>query len=185
MAWVALAAAAVSAFGAIQQGNAASASYKAQAQASEYNAKIQEDNAARISREASIKEDNLRRQQAYFLGRQRAAIAESGVGLGSGSALDIQQDSETQAELDALTVRYEGETQRRAFLQDASLQRYEGSVARMNASEAKKAGYIGAVGSMLGGVGRYYNSTNAPTASRLPWQAPGNVRPSYMGGGYY
>lgn len=189
-----LAAAAVQAVGAISQANTESKNLKSQAAAYDANATIQRNNAARVAREASLKEDAVRRQTALFLGRQRAAQAEAGT-LGTGSGLDIQEDSYAQAELDALTVRYEGATQRRAYLQDADMLNYQAANARSNAKAVKRQGYMSAVGSMLGGAGRYYqaqsmipqtptNTVNVPSGN-LPWQRPGNVRPQWAGGGYY
>lgn len=168
---------AVSAIGSISAGNAQAASYKAAAQASEANATIQERNAARVSNEYSIREDNLRREQARFLGRQRAGFAESGTDLGTGSNLDVAKEDTQSAELDALTLRYEGDTERYGLLTDASMSRYDAGVSRMNASSAKKAGYIAALGNVLGGAGRYTDNANKAAAiqtpsggsSNLPW----------------
>lgn len=156
-----LAMTAFQAIGALSQGNAESASLKSQAAAQEYNAAVQRNNAIRASREASIREDRTRRQAAQFLGRQRAAIAESGTGLGSGSAFDIQEDSEIQAELDALTVRYEGETERESLLQQSTLSTFGAQSSRANARSAKQSGQLKALGTVLGGVGRYTGTSSA------------------------
>ena len=170
MAWVALAAAAVSAVSSIQQGNAQAANLKSEAAANTRNADIQRENAARVSREAGVREDNLRRQQAQFFGRQRAGQAESGTGLGTGTNLDVAEQDMNEAELDALTVRYEGASERRAYLSDANALDFQAKVNRSNASSARKSGYLNAFGSMLGGVGRYsqaggFSSSPTPYSS--------------------
>ena len=157
MAWSTLligASTAVSAMGAISQGNAQAASYRSQAAADTYNAQVTRDNAARTSHEFSLREDNLRRQQAQFLGRQRAGFAEAGIGTG-GSAADVMEEDTVSSSLDALTLRYEGQTQRTAMLNQANLFDMQAAGANANAKQARKAGYIGALGSVLGGVGRY------------------------------
>ncbi len=87
-----LAAAAVQAVSSISAGNNQARNYKAQAQALDYNAQINRDNAARVSLEYSIREDQQRRQQSIAIGRQRAGIAESGIGT-SGTALDLEEQS--------------------------------------------------------------------------------------------
>lgn len=173
------AATAVQAIGSISAAGAQASSYKAATKASEANAAIQTQNAARVSAEYSIREDNLRREQQRFLGRQRAGFAESGTGLGTGSALDVAQEDTQNAELDALTLRYEGNTERQGLLTDAAMSRFDAGVSRMNASSAKTAGYIGAVGNVLGGAGRYSDLSNKQAAlstpsgggskSNLPW----------------
>ena len=146
---------AMQAVGSIQKGNAEAASYKAQAQANTYNAEINQQNADRTSREYSIKEDNLRRQQAQFLGRQRAAFSEADIGYGTGSALDVQTEDTVNSNLDALTLRYDGQTKRAAYLDQSNLDTFQSGVDQMNASSARTAGYISALGNVLGGAGRY------------------------------
>ena len=191
-----LVAAAVQAVGQISAGNAQAKSYKAQAQAYDYNAKVQRDNAARVAMEYSLREDQERRRQAIYLGKQRGAIAESNIGF-AGTALDLEEQSLINAEMDNLTLRYEGSTQRTALLNDAQLDEFNAGVSRMNAKQARRQGYMNALGTILGGAGRYYSSTSgvsnsaAPagpvttTAGPLPWQRAGSTRPYYMGGGTY
>ena len=179
---------AIQAISSISAGNAQAASYKASAQAQEYNAEMNRRNADRVSQEYSIREDNLRKQQTQALGRERAAFAQSDTGLGTGSNLDVMNEDTQNAELDALTLRYQGQTERAGLLSQSNLDSYDAQVSRMNASSARQAGYMGAFGKVLGGAGRYYDysqSTAALKTPSLPWQAPGNVRPSYMGGGTY
>lgn len=145
---------AISAMGSIAQGKAASASYKAQSQAQTYNSIVDKNNADQVSTEYAMKENNLRQQQGQFLGRQRAALAESGIGPG-GSAGDVMAEDATRAKLDDLTLRYEGQTKRTAYLNNSTLDTYQGKVASMNAGAATQAGYMGALGAVIGGATRY------------------------------
>lgn len=168
-----IASTAVSAVGAISAGNAQAASYKAQAQAQEFNSQQQLKNADRVAAEYSVREDNLRRQQAKFLGRQRAALAESDTGLGTGSNLDVTNEDTQNAELDALTLRYEGQQERRGLLLDATYSNYDATVSRMNASSARQAGYMSAFGKVLGGAGRYYDYSSGLSTNKTP-QLGGN-----------
>lgn len=149
-----IASTAVSAMGSISQGKAAAASYRSQAQAQNYNAIVDKNNADQVSTEYAMKENNLRQQQGQFLGRQRAALAESGIGPG-GSAGDVMAEDATRAKLDDLTLRYEGQTKRTAYLNNSTLDTYQGKVASMNAGAATQAGYMGALGAVIGGATRY------------------------------
>ncbi len=130
----------MSALSSISQGNQQAAAYKAQANVDTINAN-------NTSMAYAAKEQNLRRQQAQKLGEARAASAENGT-LGTGSSLDVQEEDTTQANLDALTLRYEGQAQRTNYLNSAAQN-------RSNASGARKAGYIGALSSVLSGGMRY------------------------------
>lgn len=72
-------------------------------------------------RTAAANENRIRRENAYQLGKQRAAMAESGFDSSSGSALMLQGDSAANAELAALTERYKGELQ--AWESDLKIER--------------------------------------------------------------
>lgn len=149
-----IASTAMQALGAIQQGNAQAASYKSQQAAANYNASIMDQN-ARIERDqANQREEAQRREARQVLGAQRAAFSQAGVGLG-GSAADVMAQSAANAELDALTLRYEGEMKARGLMASAEGERYQGQVAGMNASSARTAGYMNAAGSILGGAASY------------------------------
>ena len=135
-----IAATAVKALGAIQQGNAAKG-------AANYNAGILEQNAANERQQAGAREDAQRRRAAMVLGTQRAAFAQSGGGMG-GSAADVMEQSAINAELDALTLRYEGDLRARGMQAEATSERFAGK-------QAQRAGYFQAAGSILGGIGDY------------------------------
>lgn len=166
-----LAATAAQAVGSIAQGNAQAQSYNSQAKAMEYNAQVNRINAERTASEYSVREDNLRRAQKIALGNQRAAMAESGVGAGTGTNLAIREDDTAVSELDALTLRYEGDSQRKAYLQQATLNDYEAKGARNSAKAAVRSGYIGAVSSALAG-GYKYSNMGVPSAGQANY-APG------------
>lgn len=150
-----LAAAAVQAIGAIQAGQAAKEEANARAQANIYNAKVKDMQAGIARQQANAREDQQRRKARQMLGSQRAAISESGVGF-MGSALDIAEESATRAELDALTIRYEGDLESRGLLADAEQERYESKVNVMAGKNAMKGAYLSATGALLSGGARYY-----------------------------
>jgi hypothetical protein len=137
---IALAAsAALSAAGAIAQGNAAKSAANYNAAAARQNADIARANAAA---DAAKQE----RQGLLLAGRQRAAVGASGI-TPEGSPLEVMADSALESELDALTTRYRGELQARSYGQDATLQ-------DMRGSSAQTAGYIGAGTDLLTGAGK-------------------------------
>jgi len=119
-----------------------------QSNQAEAEAELAKNNATAAAQQASAAEDATRRRSRSILARQRAAIAESGIGFG-GSSEVLQQDSAVQAELDALTVRYEGRMRGLGFQTDAN-------VARQRSSNAMTGGYLAASGQLLGGAADAY-----------------------------
>lgn len=185
-----IAATVVSAAGSIQQGNAAAASYKSQAAASDYNATINRQNADAAGQEGTQRELMTRTQQALQMGEARAAAGEAGIGGAQGSSIGtaLEQDS-VNAELNALGVRYERDTQRNAYLQQSAMDTYEAGVARGNAKSARRIGYTGALSNILNGANRYFAQQQAISSASAPTTADGRmVGRSYSAipqGGYY
>lgn len=159
MAWFPVAAiavgAAMKAYGEIQQGSAASANAKAQANAATYNAVVNEQNAQQAGMLASSRELAQRANAAQQLGNIRAGLAESGGGF-EGTNAGVLNQSEVNAELDALTTRHQGVLQARDYTAQAGLNYYQAKVARVNASAAKRAGYWGAAAGLIGASGGIY-----------------------------
>lgn len=145
---------AVSAVGAIQQGAAASAQGRAQQQAQQYNAIVKEQNARLARQQAGSREEQQRRQARQILGQQRAALAQAGIGM-MGSALDIEEQSAVRAEMDALTIAYEGELQAKGLLAAAQQDLFQGQMASAAGKNAQTASYISAGASLLSGAAQY------------------------------
>jgi hypothetical protein len=135
---IGVAGAAMSAMGSIYSGQAA-------ANAANYNAQVQEQLATQKRQEGSAAAEQQTREMRRNLGLQRAAIGESGFGY-SGSLLDVSQQSAANADLDVLTLAYEGEAAARGALNNAA--RY-----RMEAETAQTGGYIGGASRLLSGFG--------------------------------
>jgi hypothetical protein len=135
---IALAAsAALSAAGAVAQGNAAKS-------AANFNAAVARQNADIARTNAEADSEKQERQGRLLAGRQRAAAGASGT-TPEGSPLEVMADSALESELDALTTRYRGELQARSYGQDATLQGMRGDA-------AQTAGYIGAGTALLTGA---------------------------------
>lgn len=158
-----VASSAMSAMGAIQQGQAAEAEAQARANALRRDALIKQMQAGVERQQANLREEQQRRQSRGLLGKQRAAVAQAGVGFG-GSALDVMEDSANKAELDALTIRYEGDIRSRGLLADAEGDRYAAEVAIVKGKNAKKAAYISAGASILSGAAAGYGGFTGSTA---------------------
>jgi hypothetical protein len=155
-----IAASAMQAVGAIQQGKMAAAQGEAQMNAANYNARMKEIEAGITREQANAREEQQRRQARQVLGKQRAAVAQAGIGFG-GSALDIMEQSATFAELDALTIRYEGDLKAKGLLAEAEYDKYSGQVAMAMGKAQKKAAYVSAAASMLSGAAGAYKGFSA------------------------
>lgn len=124
----------VSAFGTLFEGQAA-------AQAAEFNAGIERWNAVLVRQWAAESERRFRRMSKKRMGSMRAAAGASGFTM-SGSALDAMYDSAMQEELDALTIRYQGEIEARSHEMNAAM-------ADRQARNAKVGSAISAIGELF------------------------------------
>lgn len=163
-----IASTAISAVGSIVQGQQQAANYNAQAQANAYNAQVQrnnaiiaENNARAASDQANAKEEAQRRHFRSLQGQAIAGVAQSGTGF-DGSNEDLLKQNAVANELDALTIRYEGQNQSNAFTAEANnrraqadLEQFSSGVNRMNASNAITASYFNAGANLLSGASRY------------------------------
>jgi hypothetical protein len=129
---------AVTAYGQYQAG-------QAQERALNYQAAVQERNAqiARQNAEYDAQRQSARLRRA--IGSQRAAVLASGIQM-EGTALELQQDTVQQAEMDRLAILYGGEIN----YQNA---RSEAELSRMQGKAAGQAGTTAAFGTVLGGLG--------------------------------
>lgn len=140
--------------GAMQQADAQAASYRAQAQAQEYNATVERNNAQVARDQANAKEEAQRRHFDALQGQAIAGVAQSGTGF-DGSNMDLLKQNAINNELDALTIRYEGQNQANGLMAQSQLDTYNAGVSRMNASNAETAGYFNAGSALLSGATKY------------------------------
>lgn len=142
----------VSAIGSVAQGMAGS-------DAAKYNAQVAENNAIAARQKAAVDEAARRDQLERIQAQARANVGKGG-GDFSGSALDIMAQNAATAELDALTVRYGGETRAAGFEAQAELDRSQ-------ASSARAGGYFGAGSRILSGAFMLSPSAKEYAAARL------------------
>lgn len=159
----------ISAYGAIQQGQAQAAAANQQADIEKQNEKLLRDQARVARQQAGAEEESQRRQARQLLSSQRAAIGQSGIGYGGTAGL-LMEDSAMQAELDALNIRYGGEMQASNILNQAGQAGQSASILRDNARQAKRSALIGAGTSLLGSYGGTFGS-GTPSSVRLQGQS--------------
>lgn len=147
-----IASTAMSAVGAIQQGNAAKSAANANAQAMEYNTASDRARAVQASAMAGIKEDEQRRVGRSVIGEQLASSASAGAGLNS----DLLRQSIFNVESDTNAIRYEGQLKAAGLNDQAAMSMFEAGSARAKGKSAQTAGYLNAAGSLLSGGNQYY-----------------------------
>ena len=126
------------------------------------------DEQARETRRATVDRENLTRDRsARTLADQRAALLANGVDPTSGTALIGVEQSAQDAEMDALTLRYEGLMQARNQNMEADNVRYQGKV-------AKRQSRISAISSLMQAGAKYTSGTQAPAPveTRTPTPTP-------------
>ncbi len=109
-----------------------------------YNQAVAENEAVAIQNQGTETENAQRQKTAELLSKQRAQLGAANVDLSSGSALQLQTDTQTQGDVDALRIRSNASGQAAAMSGQADLY---GS----NAEFAEYAGNAGAVGTLLSG----------------------------------
>ena len=117
-----------------------------------YNARVAE-NEAQETRRVGTEAENIQRQKtAILLSKQRAQIGAAGIELGSGSALQLQKDTATLGEADALRIRSNYERRAAGLETGAELTLAQGEMAA-TAGVSKAAGTLLSGAASIGGTG--------------------------------
>lgn len=133
-----VAGAAVTAYSAIQQGDAAAA-------AARYNQQVADQNAAAAKQQAEQDAQIQKAQSQQLLGAQAAAYGASGV-TNEGSALDVLGNTASNAELARQTILYKGQLKAAGYSDEAILDQANAATAESNAT-------FSASGALLKGFG--------------------------------
>lgn len=137
----------------VQQANAAKAQMNYQADVNKRNAKIAQANAD-MKRQEGIEESRLQKiRNLQKVGAQQAAMAANGIDVSSGTALDVVEDTAAMGELDALTTRYNAETQAQAYERQANNLTNQANMDIISGQNAYKSGITGTIGSGFKGLG--------------------------------
>lgn len=129
---------------------------QAQANASVYEAQVAQRNAKIARNQAETDQEDQRRENRRQLGAMRAAYGASGLEL-SGSPLDVLADTAIEQELDVARIGYRGELR-------AIGEKDKADLALAAASNAKKAGSIGAITSVVKTGASLLSSPSAKSA---------------------
>lgn len=140
------------ALGTVMTAQSQAAGMEFQAKIDQRNADIANRNAEITNQQTASREDSLRREQRQQQGALRAALGQAGIGL-LGSATDVYRQSTTNAEMDALNLRYAGHLESIGLLNQSDALRASAAMGRANASATRTAGYIGAATTLLMGPG--------------------------------
>ena len=100
------------------KGNMASA--KAEKEIGDLNALKLKNEQILIGRNTRAKEANLRKESERLVGKQRVAVAKSGVQM-TGSTLEVLRDTFLNTEMDALGIRYAGSVEESGKIFDAAI----------------------------------------------------------------
>lgn len=136
----------------VQSANAQKAQYNYQAQVAKKNAEIAQNNADQKRQEGIEEARQQRMKTLRTIGSQQAAMAANGIDISSGTALDVVEDTAAIGELDALTTRYNYETQAVGFEQQASNFNNQANLDTFAGQNAYKSGMTSAIGSGFKGL---------------------------------
>ncbi len=131
-------------------------------QGSELNAGVHDFNAAALEMQATDavsrgrdQEDRFRTQIKGLIGSQRASFAAQGVDVGSGSAVDVQEDTARQGELDALTIRTNAAREAWGYTVESEGETLQAEdtrkLGKLQAENTRQVGLAAALNARLGG----------------------------------
>ena len=138
MSWVNVAIAGANAFNQVKQGRYAKAQARMQAGMADYQAQVEQANALKTA-------EIIRRAGRKQVGQANAAYAGVGVKVGEGSAAEVEREITQGYEHDAFQALLEGGRRASGLRTDAQLMRINGDM-------QQTAGYVNAVGTVMGGV---------------------------------
>jgi multidrug efflux pump subunit AcrA (membrane-fusion protein) len=156
---------AVSAIGNLNQAEAQANAAEANAKAAQYNANIAAQNAAAERAAGTERERRQRVAGEAAVGRIRAAYGASGVTL-DGSALYVLQDAIVNAELDALTIKYDSDLRALGYSRESTLDTMRANSYADSVDSIMAGGYLSAMGSLLGGFARTSQANTSLALSR-------------------
>ncbi len=134
--------------GTVLQASAAKQAANAEADAAEYNAKINEQRAQQERDAAEASSEDFRRKEGAKKASAIADLGASGVQI-AGTPLLLLSDIEQEIELGAARIGNTGATRATSYENSATLDRFK-------ASNSRKAGSLAAGASLIGGVSKFF-----------------------------
>lgn len=150
--------------GQVQQASAQSSADKYNAQVAAMNAKIESDKAKDAIERGAQQEQQKRLATSQLMGKQRAALAASGVDLSFGSPLDTLIDTAKMGEVDALNIRTNSYREAYAYRVNSANSASQAEMYKSKAASDTAGGYLGAIGTILGGGSKAYGAYKSPGA---------------------
>lgn len=149
-------------YGSYTQAQAAKQQGKYEQSVYESNARMAELEAEEATSRGNREANRVRAKGRAVRGSQRAALAGQGVDVGTGTAADLQLETDTLSEMDALTVQNNAWREAWGYRAEASNLRYQGRFARLGAkTQARNTLLTGGVrfaDDVVRGVDRYKRS---------------------------
>lgn len=157
------------AYSSIAQGNAQAAAAKYNAEMQAQNARIAEEQAQAAKTQGEAQKTAIQLKLAAMKGSARTGYAASNVALGAGSPVDYEVDLADRAAMDMDTIDYNTDLDAWKYRVQATDYRNQSTLMEAKASNAKSAGTMGAVGSLLSGAssvaGAYYAKNSGTTTT--------------------
>lgn len=132
--------AAITAGGAIMQGQQQASAYNAQKTADLYNAQTAQQAGTNAVEVSAANEAQQRRKGMAIEGAQYAALSETNPNSPTSEAVARQQAINDQ--LDALNIRYQGQMANYGYQSQAQSNRYQADIERWNAQNASTGGWL-------------------------------------------
>lgn len=147
------------------------------------NAAAQRGNAAALDQQAgqeraaaNANEQRQRTRNQIILAQRRTGTGASGF-TSDGSGLDVLEFEARQTELDALTIRYQGEVNARGL-------EFQAGQARRAATASTVGAILGAGGTLLAGGAKQWGWFNTTPGGNVPMPRPGSITFAPGQGGY-
>jgi len=135
---------------------------------SKYNARVAENRAQDVRTAGAEAENTQRQKTAQLLAKQRAQLGAANVELTSGSPLQLQEDTVTLGEADALRIRSNFEAKARSLETGADLTLSQGEF-------AASAGVQQSLGTVLSGGAKTINTGVFDTGVSDSWYTPNSA----------
>jgi hypothetical protein len=144
------------AVGSVAQSSAASAGYKAQAEAEKMNAQIAGINAEIAASEGKRQQAQASEDAYRAMGRQRAALAEGGL-LNSATGILMQDQAQREADEERLRIGRAAEMEALNHKIQKSNALNSAGILASNAKSSRTGGVLAGVGGILGGTAQGYS----------------------------
>ena len=142
----------IQAFGQAKAGRSQQAMFNYQAGVADINAKIAAQNADYARATGEVEAGQYGQKARFQAGRILTQQAASGLDVNTGTAVDVRKGQQKVTEQDTRIIRQNAAMKAWGYEVDAVKAKSEGEMKRMAGREAKKAGDIAAIGSILGGI---------------------------------